>query len=193
MLTASDLQSIVHSMLRKIQKARKDLEQESGSKVSITELATYLGTTVEKIQRYSESSRAVLSLEHPVRGNKNKQDDKALTLGEYISSDSPTPDEDAEYQSLREVILSVVDELPAGERDVLVSRFGLDNGTPKTVDETAKRIGISRDRVRVVEARALNKLRHPQRNHKLKSYVGGEIDESLGESVSRSPEQIWSF
>ena len=128
-----------------------------------------------------------------MRGNTSKQIDKSVTLGDFISSDSPTPDEDAESRSLREVILSVVDELPMKERDVLVARFGLDDGTPKTVEEIAKRLGMSRDRVRVVEARALNKLRHPQRNHRLKSYVGGEVDEEEESSVNLSPEQIWSF
>jgi RNA polymerase primary sigma factor len=185
-------------MIRKIQKARKDVEKEIGRTPSTPELAHYLGISVEKLQMYSDSSRTVLSLEHPIRGNKNKPDEKAVTLGEFISSDSPTPDEDAESRSLREVILSVVDELPAKERDVLIARFGLSDGTPQTVDETAQRLGLSRDVVRVVEARALNKLRHPQRNHRLKSYVGGEVMEdqsSIEEEApsSLSPEQIWSF
>lgn len=171
------------------------MEKEIGRQPTQPELAHYLGMTVEKLRLYSDSSRTVLSLENPVRGMKNKQDETSLTLGEFISSDSPTPEEDAENRSLREVILSVVDELPNKERDVLVARFGLDDGTQKTVDETAKRLGISRDRVRVVEARALNKLRHPQRNHRLKSYVGGDIEEYVDESVpaNLSPEQIWSF
>ena len=180
-------------MIRKIQRARKDMEKEIGRTPSIPELAHHLGISAQKLQLYSDSSRSVLSLENPVRGNTSKQIDKSVTLGDFISSDSPTPDEDAESRSLREVILSVVDELPIKERDVLVARFGLDDGTPKTVEEIAKRLGISRDRVRVVEARALNKLRHPQRNHRLKSYVGGEVDEEEESSANLSPEQIWSF
>lgn len=183
----------VHSWLRKISKARKDMEQEIGRQPSTPELAYNLGISVQKLQLYSDSSRTMLSLEHPIRGNSRKQDDQSLTLGEFLSSDSPTPEEDAEHRSLREVILSVVDELATKERDVLIARFGLDDGAPKTVDETSKRLGISRDRVRVVEARALNKLRNPQRNHRLKSYVGSEMDDEEIESPKLSPEQIWSF
>lgn len=133
-----------------------------------------------------------MSFEHQIRG-KNKQDEQSLTIGDFLSSDSPTPEEDAEHRSLREAILSVVDELHTKERDVLVTRFGLVDGAPTTVDETSKRLGISRDRVRVVEARALNKLRHPQRNHRLKSYLGAEVDIVEVETPKPSPEQIWSF
>lgn len=182
----------VHSWLRKINKARKDMEQEIGRQPSTPELAHNLGISVQKLQLYSDSSRTVLSLENPVRSNKNKQEGQSLTLGEFLSSDSPTPEEDAEHRSLREAILSVVHELPTKERDVLIARFGLDDGSPKTVDETSKRLGMSRDRVRVVEARALNKLRHPQRNHRLKSYLGSEVDDEQVEAP-KSPEQIWSF
>eukprot|EP00547_Thalassionema_nitzschioides_P007873 CAMPEP_0194210914 /NCGR_PEP_ID=MMETSP0156-20130528/9182_1 /TAXON_ID=33649 /ORGANISM="Thalassionema nitzschioides, Strain L26-B" /LENGTH=372 /DNA_ID=CAMNT_0038938327 /DNA_START=279 /DNA_END=1397 /DNA_ORIENTATION=- len=183
----------VHQMIRKIQKARKDIEQDIRRQPSNLELAHYLGITEEKLEMYSGASRTVLSLEHPVRGLKTVDD--STTLGDFISSDSPTPDEDAESRSLREVILSVVDELPMRERDVLIARFGLDDGTPKNVAETSKILGLSRDRVRAIEARALNNLRHPQRNHKLKSYVGGDLLEEHAEeeTMELSPEQIWSF
>ena len=120
------------------------------------------------------------------------------TLGDRIASDSPTPEEDAQAESLRRDINAVVNELPERERDVLVARFGLYDGTPKTVEETSKHLGISRDRVRLVEARALNKLRHPQRNYKLKEYVGGSTEilddeETEDLQLQMSPERIWSF
>jgi predicted transcriptional regulator len=95
------------------------------------------------------------------------------TIGDYIVSDAPTPEEHAQGQNLKHDIRAVVNGLAAKERDVLVYRFGLDNGEPMTVDETASRLGISRDRVRLVEARAINKLRSPQRNYRLKEYVSG--------------------
>merc|ERR1711976_610531 len=118
----------------------------------------------------------------PSNGN-DLVDDKR-TLGDRIASDAPTPEEDAEVDSLRQDIRAVVNELGDKERDVLVSRFGLDDGSPKTVEQTAKKLGISRDRVRNVEARALNKLRHPQRNHRLKEYVGGDIHDTRREEPS---------
>jgi len=186
----------VHHMIYKIYKTRMDMEQELGRQPSSFELAGRLGISVEKLEMYSDADRTVLSLEEPLRNTKNaNKGDKAATLGEFISSDSPTPDEDAESRSLREAILSVLDELPATERDVLVARFGLDDGTPKNILETSTILGISRDRVRAIEAKALNNLRHPQRNHKLKSYVGGDFleENTDDEALELSPEQIWSF
>jgi RNA polymerase primary sigma factor len=180
-------------MVRKIYKAKKEMEKEIGRTPSVPELAHYLETSVEKLRLYTDSSRTVLSLELPVNMGDYKGDDKR-TLGDRIASDSPTPEEDAEVESLRRDIHDVVNELPARERDVLVARFGLDDGTPKSVEETSKRLGITRDRVRLVEARALNKLRHPQLNYKLKDYVGGaDTEEEHAEELSMSPERIWSF
>jgi RNA polymerase primary sigma factor len=180
----------VHTMVRKIHKARKEMEKEIGRTPSVPELAHYLEMSVEKLRKYTDSSRTVLSLELPVDVGNYKGEDKR-TLGDRIASDSPTPEEDAEVESLRRDIRDVVNELLESERDVLVARFGLDDGTPKTVEETSKRLGISRDRVRLVEARALNKLRHPQRNYKLKEYVGSSDSEEEEEEVIMSPERIW--
>jgi RNA polymerase primary sigma factor len=179
-------------MIRKIQRARRDMEKEFGRPPSTKELAKHLGISAQKLHHYCSSSRSVLSLENPVRGNSRKQEEKSITLGEYISSDAPTPDEDAESRSLRETMMSVVDELPRIEKEVLLARFGLVDGDSKSIDEIAKKLGISRDRVRISEARALNKLRHPQWNHRLKSYVGGETEDEVF-SMALSPEQIWSF
>ena len=118
------------------------------------------------------------------------------TIGDSIASDAPTPQEAVEIQHLRRDIRAVVDELADRERDVLILRFGLDDGKPQTLEETANRLGISRDRVRLVETRALNKLRHPQRNYRLKDYVGGEKEENNRreeEATILSPERLWSF
>ena len=189
--------TLVHQTVRKIHKAKKEMEKEIGRTPSLPELAHYLEMSVDKLRKYTDSSRTVLSLELPVDVCNYKGEDKR-TLGDRIASDSPTPEEDAQAESLRRDINDVVNELPERERDVLVARFGLDDGTPKTVEETSKRLSISRDRVRLIEARALNKLRHPQRNYKLKEYVGGsdpvmedEREEDL--QLQMSPERIWSF
>jgi hypothetical protein len=78
-------------------------------------------------------------------------------------------------------------ELAEGERHVISHRFGLADGTPRSHAETAKLLGISRDRVRLVEARALNKLRSPQRNYRLKEYViSSPTSSSLGSSQCKS-------
>jgi len=188
----------VHQTVRKIHKAKKEMEKEIGRTPSLPELAHYLEMSVDKVRKYTDSSRTVLSLELPVDVRNYKGEDKR-TLGDRVASDSPTPEEDAQAESLRRDINDVVNELPERERDVLVARFGLDDGTPKTVEETSKQLGISRDRVRLVEARALNKLRHPQRNYKLKEYVGGSSDSAEDDEhdedlqMQMSPERIWSF
>ena len=181
-------------MVRKIHKAKQEMTQEIGRTPSVPELAHYLEMSVEKLQSYTDSSRTVLSLERPVNLGDYKGEDKR-TLGDKIASDSPTPEEDAQVQSLKRDIHEVVNDLAERERDVLVARFGLDDGTSKSVEETSKRLGISRDRVRLIEARALNKLRHPQRNYKLKDYVGGgdDEDEEYSDELKMSPERMWSF
>ena len=92
-------------------------------------------------------------------------------------------------------IRTVVNELADRERDVLILRFGLENGEPLSVSQTAKALGITDNRVRIVEARALNKLRSPQRNYRLKEYVLGhaETDQTIDEAGPSSPEKLWFF
>lgn len=180
-------------MINKINRSRHELEQQIGRAPTPQQLAKHLDISLEKLELYSDSSRGVLSLEVPFRNGSHKEED-TRTLGEFISSDSPTPEEDAEIESLRQDIRDVMNDLGGRERDVLVSRFGLEDGSPRTVDETSKRLGISRDRVRVIEARALNKLRNPQRNYKLKEYVGNDgTSQQQVEEANMSPERIWSI
>jgi RNA polymerase primary sigma factor len=166
----------VHSTLQKINKVKTEVKREMGREPSLPELASYLEMTEEKLQMYTDSSRNVVSLENPVRSGGSLKDDRR-TIGDNLASDAPTPEEDAEADYLRRDILATMDNaLTEKERQLIVLRFGLDGDKPKTVQETAERLAISRDRVRLVEARALNKLRHPQRNYRLKEYVGGVSD-----------------
>ncbi len=168
---------IVHNQIRTIRKARSDMEHENGGRPpSLPELANRLEMSPEKLQLYNDSSRSVLSLEEP-RGSGSSAksgsgDVDKRTLGERIASDSPTPEEDAEFDFLKRDIRAAIDALGNDrERDVLCSRFGLIDGNPRTLKETGERLGISTERVRVIENRALNKLRHPQRNYRLAEYV----------------------
>merc|ERR1712038_660805 len=153
------------------------MEKEIGRTPSMPELAHHLNMPVDKLKLYTESSRTVLSLESQgnakggsfMKSGSGEVDKR--TLGERIASDIPTPFEDAESDALKQDIRAAIDALGNDrERDVLVIRFGLDDGNPKTLQETAQLLGISRDKVRSIESRALNKLRHPQRNHRLKDY-----------------------
>jgi len=204
----------VHSRLRKIRKEKKQMEKDIGRAPSLPELAHRLEMSVDKLRLYTDSSRGVLSLEVPltVSGNSNSasMEDTRTLLDKIMVSDSSNPEEDVDIESLRKEIRVVIEGLGDDrERDVLVTRFGLEDGTPSTLAETAKRLGISRERVRKVEARALNKLRQPQRNKKLKDYVGDDVDEvetmfghahhahmeairSGGALSVLSPQEIWS-
>ena len=149
---------------------------EIGREPSEPELAHYMEFPVEKLRQYSLLSRNVVSLEKPLRSTSNGKNEgmDTRTLGDTIASDAPTPLEDAQQASLRQDLDAVLqDALTATERTVLLTRYGLDDGHSKTLEETSRQLGVSRDRVRVVEARALNKLRSPQKNYRLKTYLGG--------------------
>jgi DNA-directed RNA polymerase sigma subunit (sigma70/sigma32) len=168
----------VHAMLQKVNKARKDMMMEIGRVPSDPELAHYMKVSVEELRKIATKSQNVVSLESPVRrGGSSRSDIDRRTIGESIASDAPTPEEDAQQQYLQRDIRIVINELAERERDVLVLRFGLENGEPLSTSQTALQLGITIDRVRLVEARALNKLRSPQRNYRLKEYVVGHVEE----------------
>lgn len=186
MIPGSLTRTPVHWMIQKMKKAKAILYRDLGRAPSAAEVASFLDVSVEKLELYAESSRNVLSLEQPLR------DGDARTLGELISSGSPTPNDHAEYDSLRSTILEVINELDDRERDVLVVRYGLEDRMPRSTQETATMLGLSRDRVRVIEARALNKLRNPQRNYKLKEYAGVPTEERE-EELRNSPERMWAI
>jgi len=170
----------VHTTLSRIQKTKTEMKHLNGREPSLPELAHELEMPVEKLRLYTDSSRNVVSLELPLRTASTKEDRR--TIGDVLASDAPTPEEDVEIQSLRNDIRSVLEtELADRERDVLMYRFGFaQDGKSRTVEETAQQLGISRDRVRHVEARALNKLRSPRRNYRLKEYVAAAATASAG-------------
>mmetsp|Transcript_2114 Transcript_2114/g.3350 ORF Transcript_2114/g.3350 Transcript_2114/m.3350 type:complete len:482 (-) Transcript_2114:3107-4552(-) len=160
----------VHTMLRNMERTKKEMLKVNGREPTVPELAHEMQVPVEKIQLYTSSSAQVLSLECPLNAKSDGSDNRVLM--DTIQSDSPTPEEHIEYASLRKDIFSVIDELNEREREVVVLRFGLNDELPKNIDEIASILKISRERVRTIESKALNKLRHPLRNYKLKEYVG---------------------
>lgn len=194
----------VHGILYKIKRARLEIQAASGQPATLAQLSNKLGLSEKKLKLYTESSRNVVSLEVPLVGHSSKMDANPQTLGDTLASDAPTPDEDAEANYLKRDILHVIEtELAEQERDVILHRFGFveapptlnedrceegncddlinkrrrnmtTHGTCFTVAQTARALGISVDRVRLIEARALNKLRSPQRNYRLREYVRGD-------------------
>jgi len=180
-------------MLQKINKAKKEVADEIGRNPSALEVAQYLEVSVDELEKYTSRSRNVISLESPLRMGGSLKEDRR-TIGDLIASDAPTPEENAQGTYLKEEIRAVINELADRERDVLILRFGLENGEPMTVSQTAKQLALSIDRVRLIEARALNKLRCPQRNYRLKEFVGGLTqEEQVIEEIQSTPEKIWFF
>lgn len=182
-------------MLQKLQKAKKAVMNEIGREPSLPELAHYMEMNVDELRKLTTRSKNVVSLEAPLRSGGSLKEDRR-TIGDFIVSDAPTPEEDAQRRYLKQDIRTVVNELADRERDVLILRFGLENGGPLSVSQTAKALGITDDRVRLVEARALNKLRSPQRNYRLKEYVRGHTDTDTHQTVEEagpSPEKLWFF
>lgn len=207
----------VHNMLHTIDKTRKEMTRLIGRVPSTPELAHELGIPISKLQLYTDSSRAVLSLESPINQSKSGKNmvQDTRTLGDRIASDSPSPEDNAEVHFLRQDIRAVINELNSIERDVLIMRFGLDDGTFRSIGEVAELFNMSRERARLVEARAINKLRHPGRNYKLKEYVddNGTTNDPIGLGIGKkqflgnkhsqddqpssgsdfTPEQLWSI
>ena len=145
--------------------------------------------SVDELRKIVGKAQTVVSLESPVRkGTSHKAEMDQRTIGDFIASDSPTPEEDAQRVGLQNEIRAVMKELAERERNVLILRYGLENGDPMSLSQTANKIGISLDQVRLLEARALNKLRCPQHNYRLKEYVAGQTQESFPEQKATDEE-----
>lgn len=163
----------VHDTLIRVRKAKQLLKRESGQEPSLAELAHHLEMSEERLAQYTASSRNVMSLERPMTTHSTKNDpEQQRTLLDTLVSDAPTPEESMGIASLRHDIQAVLEsELDQSERDVLLHRFGFYDNAPKSVSETAVLLNITRDRARLLEARALNKLRHPKSHQKLRDYA----------------------
>ena len=120
----------------------------------------------KKVRLILESSRKPLSLETPT------DDEEDSVLGDFIEDDeAPPPDETATYNLLREHLEEVLNTLPPREVRILQLRFGLVDGYSYTLEEVGKKLGVTRERVRQIEAQALSRLRHPTHARKLRDYL----------------------
>ncbi|QHU99734.1 RNA polymerase sigma factor, RpoD/SigA family [Synechocystis sp. CACIAM 05] len=139
--------------LNKIKKAQRQLSQEKGRAASIAELAEHLELTPKQVREYLERSRHPLSLDLRVGDNQDTE------LGDLLEDDGPLPEDFATYASLQLDLDSLMDELTPQQREVLILRFGLNDGQPLTLASIGSMLSISRERVRQIEREALNKLR----------------------------------
>ncbi len=155
----------LYETISRIKKTTKLLSQEFGRKPTEEEIATRMEMTIEKLRFIAKSAQLPISLETPI----GKEEDSRL--GDFIESDGETPEDRVAKNLLREDLESVLDTLNPRERDVLKLRYGLDDGRMKTLEEIGQIFNVTRERIRQIEAKALRKLRHPNRNSVLKEYI----------------------
>jgi len=152
--------------IRQLYKANHDLEQKLGYQPSVEELAQAIGLPVQRVQWIVKVSWLPLSLESPVG------DDEESELGYFIEDKfSPTPMQSAYQSMLKDKLEEVLSTLTPREARVLRLRFGLDDGTIYTLEEIGQKFGLTRERIRQIEGRALRRLRHPRRSRQLKDYL----------------------
>jgi len=155
----------LYETISRIKKTTKVLSQEFGRKPTEEEIAESMEMTIEKLRFIAKSAQLPISLETPI----GKEEDSRL--GDFIEADIENPEQDVAKNLLREDLEGVLATLSPRERDVLRLRYGLDDGRMKTLEEIGQIFDVTRERIRQIEAKALRKLRHPNRNGVLKEYI----------------------
>jgi RNA polymerase primary sigma factor len=156
----------ISDSIRRVYKATHDLEQRLGRIPTPEELALELNLDLKKVQWILQVSWLPLSLESPVG------DEDESELGMFIEDEmTPTPVQSAYQSMLKEKIDEVLGTLTPREARILRLRFGLDTGVPFTLEQVGDKFGLTRERIRQIEGRALRRLRHPRRSRQLKDYL----------------------
>jgi RNA polymerase primary sigma factor len=152
--------------INKLLRVSHSLTQELGRDPTVDELADALNVTAKKVESMIQIARRPLSLETPT------DEEEDSVLGDFIQDeDSPAPVEIATKNLLREQIQDVLSTLPPREVRILQLRYGLLDGESYTLEEVGKKMGVTRERVRQIEAQALSRLRHPSHRRKLRDYL----------------------
>ena len=153
-------------MINKEKHASQNLEQRLGRTPTTSEVAKEMGVSEERVREIQRIARTPLPWDTPVG------DDDDSHLGDFIADDNTaTPQDAATYALLKQQLLDTLNTLDPREEMVLRRRYGLDDGRPRTLEDVGKEFGVTRERVRQIEAKALRKLRHPARSKKLKDYI----------------------
>jgi RNA polymerase primary sigma factor len=137
---------------RKITRAERELALRLGRQPTAEEIAEEARLPLEQVREVRRAARTVASLDRPLG------EDHDLSLGDVVESDEPDPQEMVEFSLQRHALHRAVNDLPEREREVVKLRYGIGDDEPKTIDEVVRRLGISRERVRRVEAEALSRL-----------------------------------
>lgn len=152
--------------ITKVKKVSSQLLHKNGHDPSPDEIAAELDMPVEKIREIMRIAQDPVSLETPIGEEEDSH------LGDFIpDEDAPAPAEAASLILLKEQINQVLGTLTEREEKVLRLRFGLEDGRSRTLEEVGKQFNVTRERIRQIEAKALRKLRHPNRSNKVKDYL----------------------
>ena len=152
--------------INKMSKMQRKLTLELGYEPSVTELAEALDMSEDKVMEIMQIAREPASLETPI----GEEDDS--NLGDFVAdSNAVTPEGNVESVMLREHIDALLGDLKERERQVIVLRFGLEDGHPRTLEEVGKEFNVTRERIRQIEAKALRKLRNPVRSKRIRDFL----------------------
>jgi RNA polymerase primary sigma factor len=155
--------------INRLIKISRQLLQELGRDPTVEEIAHEMGLTPEKVREVIKISQEPISLETPIGEEEDSH------LGDFIEDqEAIAPAEAASVMLLKEKMADVLKNLTDRERKVLVLRFGLEDGHQRTLEEVGQEFGVTRERIRQIEAKALRKLRHPSRGKALKDYWSSE-------------------
>src|SRR2546428_242828 len=152
--------------INKLIRISRTLLQELGREPTAEEIATAMSLPVERVREIIKIAQEPISLETPIGEEEDSH------LGDFIEDqDALAPAEAASFTMLKEQLEDVLETLTPRERKVLKLRFGLDDGRPRTLEEVGREFGVTRERIRQIEAKALRKLRHPTRSKRLKDFI----------------------
>ncbi len=152
--------------INKMSKMQRKLTLELGYEPSVAELAEALDMTEDKVMEIMQIAREPASLETPI----GEEDDS--NLGDFVADNNVvTPEGNVESVMLREHIDALLGDLKERERQVIVLRFGLEDGHPRTLEEVGKEFNVTRERIRQIEAKALRKLRNPVRSKRIRDFL----------------------
>ncbi|MCQ2548354.1 MAG: RNA polymerase sigma factor RpoD [Clostridia bacterium] len=152
--------------INKMLRISRQLVQKYGREPSVEEIAEEMGVTPEKVREIQKINQEPVSLETPIGEEEDSH------LGDFIpDNNAPSPVEAASYTMEKEQIKEVLDTLTEREKRVIELRFGLNGGVPKTLEEVGQEFNVTRERIRQIEAKAIRKMRNPNRKKKLEGYL----------------------